>query len=240
MLEVKKETTLSPFILKKPATDLIDQSDILIPKLLIMQGLSEFVAQEKAVMGDIVNSVTGEILGGKGKALSFIPLIMNKVWIKYKVQGGEQKYIGTAPWSAANANTKWEGVDTDGSLLRNDACLNFYVMLKSDLDKSTALPYLVSFRRSSYRNGKKLVTHFAQSQMANIAPYAMVLNLTSTKEQNDKGTFYIFDVTHGAETDAKYAEKLEMWTDTLKKNIHVVDESAEDTEMIKEQATAVF
>jgi hypothetical protein len=240
MLEVKKENKLSPFALKKPSTDLIDQADILIPKLLIMQGLSEFVAQEKAVMGDIVNSVTGEVLGGKGKPISFIPLMMNKVWIKYKIQGGEQKYVGTIPWSAANSNTKWEDVDKDGALLRNDACLNFYVMLERDLESSSGLPYLVSFRRSSYRNGKKLVTHFAQTQMANVSPYAMTLSLTSSKEQNDKGTFYIFDIMPGKDTDAKYCDKLELWTETLKKNMHNIDETAEDTEIIKEQTVSII
>lgn len=218
----------------------IDKADILIPKLLLMQGLSDLVTDDKAKMGDIANSVTGKIVGGNGKKVSFIPLLTNKSWVRYqKEDGGALKYLGNEPWTAKNSGRQWEEVTREGTF-RNDACLNFYVLLEEDMTNPKALPYLLSFRRTSYRSGRKLVNHFMEADMAQLAPYSGMMFLDSTKEKNDSGVYYIFDVMPNTDTPEKYADKINEWVEVLSKGAHQVDESdlEENAKPVTPPATA--
>lgn len=207
----------------------IDPKDITIPRLVVMQGMSKFVAQETAQPGDIANSVTGEVLAGKGKTIKFVPLSHFKTIIRSKNVGkGLPQFVSQEAWNPkTHANLEWEET-IDGVEYYNTSCLNFYVLLERDLDNPAAFPYLLTFRRSSYRNGKKLVNHFMQMDMMKAEPWFGTLELLASKEQNDEGTFYVFDIKVSSQTDPKYAPKIRMWADTLRKNAHKVDDSIED------------
>lgn len=222
-LEKAKTTQMSVFS-KKTATANLDRSDILIPKLLVMQGMSKQVADEKAQPGEIVNSVTGEVLAARGKDIRFIPIMQFKSWVKYRMEGASPRYIGQEMFNESNANLPWES-EENGQKFRNDICLNFYVLLEKDLEDPGALPYLLSFRRTSYKNGRKLITHFVQCDMAGMEPYAKTLNLTGQKQQNDSGTYYIFDVSVAGNTSEKNASKIQDWVKILSSGVHKVDDS---------------
>jgi hypothetical protein len=206
---VKKETNqvaVPTFMQDMSLYGATDSTDILIPKLLAMQGLSKYVAAEKAQMGDIVNSVTGEVLGGKKEAINFIPLKVFKTWVRYKYEKNSPMYIGTE--EAKGQTYQWEE-EIGGVKFRNDQVLNFYVMLEKDLTKPFALPYVLAFRRTSYTAGKKLNTQFEVSKASGIPPFMQTYALTTTKQQNDQGTFYTFDITPGKPTDAKFIPSIE-------------------------------
>jgi hypothetical protein len=221
----KTKSVAAPIsVFAKRADTAIDQTDILIPKLLLMQGLSKWVSEEKAAMGDIVNSVTGKLLGGKKDSINFIPIAHNKTWVRYKIEGGSPKYIGIEPHTPANARRPWEE-EIDGVKYRNDACLNFFVLLESEIQDPRAMPYALSFRRTSYNAGKKLITHFAQCDMAGLAPYAGVLTLSSSKQQNDHGPYYTYDVIPLKDTPSDYSTKINQWADFLSRNVVRVDDS---------------
>lgn len=248
---VKKETTSATTVWAKKPNQVsnVDKSDILIPKLLLMQGLSELVGEEKAQMGDIVNSVTAKILGGKEKELSFIPLVHFKDMAKFELIDGEKpKFLEILPWTSQTAALPWEEKQM-GKTIKNMARLNFYVLLESEITEATALPYLLSFTSTSYQNGRKLATHFAQADMANLQACSMLFNVTSKKEKNDKGIYYKFDVAPKGPTPEKYISKIEMWTDVLSKGLYQVDNSdfeagapadVTPSSTVKPQATAQF
>jgi hypothetical protein len=202
----------------------IDQGDILIPKLLLMQGLSQLVADEKAQMGDVINSVTNTVLGGKKGSMTFIPLSHSKTWVRYKMEGASPKFMGIEPFTVQNSRRPWEE-EVDGVKYRNDACLNFFVLLESEINDPRAMPYALSFRRTSYTAGKKLATHFAQCSMAGLAPYAGMLALTSEKQQNDHGPYYVFNVVPVKDTPPEYAPKILQWAEFLASTSVKVDDS---------------
>ncbi len=224
--EDKKVSAMAVFAKKSEAAN-IDRKDLLIPKLLTMQGLSKLVAAEKATMGDIVNSVTGEVLGGKSKPVNVIPLKIFKTWVRYKIQGGSPMYIGTEPFTPENANRPWEE-SVDGGKIRNDQALNFYVMLEEDMKKPFALPFVLSFRRTSYRNGRKLVNHFAQAEAIHQEAFGGTVELRTEKQQNDQGIFYVFDVGATKATNPEYAAKCELWMKTLAEAKVTIDDSDEE------------
>lgn len=215
--------------------------DILIPKLLAMQGLSDYVTEEKAQMGDIVNSVTGEVLAGKGVPINFVPLTRFKTWARYEQDGAKLKYVGTEP--DTGQNYKWEEVGSDGKKYRNDQVLNFYILLEGDLQKPFALPYLLTFKRTSYTAGKKLNTQYEMSLAGGYPPFVQSYKLQTAKEQNDHGTFYVWDVRPGAATDqstfATIQKSLKMVT-TQKVNVHDEDEETPTTKDVGDSKPAQF
>ena len=214
-----------------------DTSDILIPKVLLMQGLSQYVTAEKAQMGDLVDSVTGEVLGtGREKALKpvkIIPLLHFKNWThNVKGEDGKWQYKGTEAWGPTNANLpRYEEYEKDGQTWKSDATLNFYCLVLNG-NEVQELPYLVSFRRTSYRAGQKLVTHFTKCQLAAkagkpVPPAATTFELGAKKVQNDQGTFYVFDLGASSPTNGDWMELAYTWYQTLKAGTHKIDTTDE-------------
>src|SRR6478736_4784251 len=103
----------------QPQLEGLVPSDIVIPKVLLMQGLSDLVAERKAQLGDIVRSTTAEKLGSPEKTLEFIPLSFpTSQWvIEMKKPGGNKfEYKKMIPRTAANSQLEWNFfADKDGN-----------------------------------------------------------------------------------------------------------------------------
>lgn len=198
--------------------------EILIPKLLLMQGLSEFVAEEKAQMGDLVNSVTGQVLSPKGKPLEMIFVKkLPSTWVVFETLGGKREYKETIQVTAQNENLKREE-EVNGVTVRRDYCMNFFMLIATDLGN---LPYSVTFRRTSLNAGKVLNEYLRRCKEDGIAPARKVLSLGGKKVSNDEGTFYVYEFGTGEKrntTDQEYA-KAYQWFQTFKTTDVKVDEA---------------
>lgn len=209
----------------------VDSTDILIPKILLMQGLSDYVAEGSAQMGDLVNSVSAKLLGTARekdkKPVCIIPISTFKTWAEYTVDTkGGLKYKQTIPMTAANADLPLEDM-VDNVKIRRDKCLNFYVL---NVDEPEEFPYVITFKRTSYHAGKKLATHFVKCQQAKalgkpVPPAATMFNLSGVKTQNDFGTFYVFDVAEAGKTSPELLAKAYHWYQVIKTKAVKVDES---------------
>ena len=212
-----------------------DSRDILLPKLLFMQGLSTFVADGKAAMGDIVDSVTGEVLGNMReqgrKPVEFIPIMTFKTWVEQVVtelKPGQitKKFKAVVPMTAENADLPFESI-VNGEKIQRDRTINFYAVLSSKLED---FPYLLSFRRTSFRAGQKLSTHFQKCEMAAargkpVPPAATTFSLVGNKVTNDKGTFYVADLEPVGPTSSESLRVAYEWFQVLNKSAIRVDHS---------------
>lgn len=187
-----------------------DASDFLIPRIYGVQKTSKLIEDARAKFGEIVRSTTGEVLGGLGKGIPFIPLKQWKTWLI--TEGG--KFVGTEPFTPANSGYAYE-FDHNGQKRRRERVLNFYVLLPGDIiasaearkifdetgdtpDKMVSLvPCAIGFKSTSYKAGRALTTHFAQMEDFGAEPYLRWLLLDSTLESNDKGKFAVLHVTEG-------------------------------------------
>lgn len=180
----------------------VDARDLVLPKLLLMQGLSELVSDDKAKMGDIVNSLTGEVLGGKDKPVEIIPFFMTRSFVVSEKLGDkfEFKEIVTADHTNAHWKDKTHREETvNGVLTRRDYSLNFFGLLANEAGEDS-LPVQISFRRTSLMAGKQLYTQFLLTKGK---PKTTWL-LGAKKKENDLGVFYVFDVCKGKKlTDAQ-------------------------------------
>ncbi len=225
----RKDTSSMPSVFKKTGGPLtIDPKDILIPKILLMQGPSDWVMNGKAKLGDMMDSVSEKSIGTFESALNFVPLFHYKTMKIYNADTSKPKLEKEVPWGPEVANLPWEELK-DGHKYKNVACLNFYVMLENHLEEPGATPYLLQFVKSSYKNGRKLINHFLRMDSAGHSPIALTFKLTSNKEKNDDGTFAVFNVEEVKRTSADHAQILLRWSDVVSKGAMKVDDRDERT-----------
>jgi hypothetical protein len=222
----------------------VDAGDVLIPRILLMQGLSKLVSAGECKPGDIVRSTTKEALAQKGGAVEIIPLTSWKTWTIFDCSGKKPEFRSIEPITSDNANAPLEYM-IEGKPWRRDKTLNFYVLLPSDVAKEqkaheaiargeypdtddVLFPCAISFSRSAYNTGKELATHFMKAQSFNITPASRVFKLGSRVVTNDQGSWPVFELSKARPSTQVEITAAKKWYDILSNSqVRVHDE--EDT-----------
>ena len=203
----------------------VDADDIVIPKILAMQGLSQLVADGVAKYGEFRDSVDHKLIGSCDEPFEFIPLHMEKVWIVFKKVDGKETFDTIIPVTAEN-RTAALNETVQGVGIRRDLTYNFYVLLPGELKDGGAIPYLISFRRTSSKAGKVLATQmYMKNRAIGKSPAAKVMKLIGNKTKNDFGNFVVMDVTSGRDANADEQQVALDWYKTINKSKTKVDNS---------------
>lgn len=190
----------------------MDSRDIVLPKILCMQGLSVLVADDKAKMGDFVDSLSSEVIGSINKPVQFIPFHMEKIYIISKKEAGENRYGFDRIEPVTNQDYPFTNV-IDGVEFKYEYTLQFYCLRPED----TSLPYVLSFKSTSLKTGKVLSTQmYVRNRAAGLVPPAYVMELSGRKEKNDQGTFVVMEVKAGAKSTADQVNECLNWYQTVK------------------------
>ena len=203
----------------------ISSKDIIIPKILCMQGLSDLVADGHAKMGDFVDSLSNEVIGSIDSPVVFIPFYMTKVWIVSRLKNGESNYE-FEKYVDANISGELPFEEMDGEdSIKNEYALQFYVLLAHDM----TMPYVITFKSTSLRAGKVLSTQmYVRNRAAGLAPAAYKMLLGGKKEKNDKGTFVVMEVKASGKASQEEIANCLTWFKTVKQgNTKVASEPSE-------------
>lgn len=202
----------------------VSSSDIQFPSLQLIQKMSKVVDIHGVKPGGIFDSIENKVLVEEGKALEFMPLFMTKFWNVYKLTNGEFEFEKRVAFGPDNAGWRFEGTGEDGIPVERQLIISWMALLVSDL----SLPYKLAFKGASFQNGKKLCTLVAKGEFMGLPSFGKVYNLLSTKEQNDKGTFWKFDVTPARLATAEELATASRWSKLLGQAPieKVIDESA--------------
>jgi hypothetical protein len=215
----------------------VTSEDILIPKILVTQHTSKRLKDGKCAYGDIYDSVNGEIFGNMEHPVQFIPFHLEKNWVEYTINAkGKRDYNSTYD---IQDNPLLPGYNDDlpnnegkgpGSISR-DRVMLFYVLLPSKLAEGVSLPYVLDFRRSSLRAGKKLATVcYINNRAEGLVPPAKTLDLNIESVSNDDGDFCVQDVSVARmSTKEEIAEALS-WFKMVKKGAAVADNTDKSQE----------
>lgn len=219
-----------------------EAKDILIPRLMLAQNTSEAVGAGAAKLGDIYNSLSGEVLGGGQTLVELVPLHVFKTWRIYnmseefRAQGG--KLIRVDAFTAANADQKWEGVDTVSDNkggtkqvpVRRDLCYNAFVLLVKELTEGFAFPANVIFKRTSLNAGKQVVSQIYKLDMLKQPIYSRSFFLTSEKTKGNGPNMYaIFQAKPGTVVSPEHQKAAAGWADTVRaESVRVDDTEASD------------
>lgn len=212
-------------------TEGVDTKDVLIPRLLLQQAMSKGVSSGTTSVGQVISSTSGLVVGSKEKPCKIVPISTYKTLIRREKAASETKFnfVSQVPVTVQNANFPWEGVE-NGVAVRNEYVLNFYVFLDTELDSEDGLPHLLSFSRTNYKAGKKLITHFKKSQMLGVPPASKTFFLVSGLETNDLGTYAVYDIQEAGATTKENICKLYDWYKVLKTSEVKVDVVEEETQ----------
>jgi hypothetical protein len=126
-----------------------DPEDLLIPKVLLMQGLSKLVTREGKKPGTFVNSLTKEELGVE---VEFVPVVMTKYFDLLKMGGDGKMVFEGRTFDKNDSRLQGRRMFNEGDLKANcNAVISFICVVKGE-------PMVVSFSKTSYKTGKKLFT----------------------------------------------------------------------------------
>ena len=218
----------------------VEAADIEIPKILLMQGLSDFVAEQRASMGDFVDSLTAEKLGSNKEPVKIIPICMWKDFLITEKQGQKFEFKEIKPYNAETMH--WRTYDnreyTEGGVEhQRNLRMNFAVLLERDKGELGAFPYVISFQRTGLQCGKGFANFFLKAQTKSQHPWFFTLSLGANLEKNDKGTFYVPSVVGATETPDLDAvvETCQQWAAIFSQGFAKIDER--DTEAAPTAAT---
>jgi uncharacterized protein YkwD len=253
--EVTTKTPTNLTVSDRVSNETVLKSDVMIPKILLMQGLSELVAERKAMMGDIIRSTTGEKIGDDTLPVEIIPLTFTNSWVLSEKIGTKYEFRGIEPRTAANETAAWDFIKNGVEWKRTQA-IDVFALLPADIAAETAeltraettgempdfnktlLPVVIRFQNTSFRAGRHVVTHFTKAMSPSMAkfgvkPYSYSLILKCYQDKNDKGTFYVWDVSQGQKVSKETLELAAQWYQTVATKAVRVDESYEQAALDK-------
>lgn len=226
------------------AQEQILKSDIVLPKVLLMQALSDFVKEEKVKSGDIVRSQTGEVLAARGSALEFIPLTYVNLWMLSEDEKGKGdkkdfKFRGYEPRTAKNEDAEWEYIES-GTKWKRTKVMNLYALLASDIEKfekamaafkesgempdvdAALLPVTIQLRNTSFKAAKDVSTLFlkanelSKQMQMEVPAYGRTMKISSVEETSKDGDdYYVMSVTGGSVTKKEYLPHAKRWKETI-------------------------
>lgn len=200
----------------------ISNEDIVIPKILLMQPMSELVTDGVARIGEYRDSLNTErVLGSDKVPVELIIFGTFKTWIEFK----DGEYLATKRWEPSNADLAKEEIMEDGSVLSRDKVLNFYCLVPKDIAGGEPFPFVLACRRTSALAGRELNTHIKKLSMFKKPSAAKVFALTSYKETNDKGTFFVSTVKVLRDSTNEEQAAAYEWYKALAKSKVRIDES---------------
>lgn len=188
--------------------------DLLIPKILCLHSMSKKAKDKNndAEPGEFRDTVDNKLFGSTEHPFDFIPLHMLHFWVERDISGGGQgKYAGQVPVTGENEN--WPRQFTrDGRLHDRVKTMEAFVVLPEDIKSGNDFPYVLSFRMTSARAGKALMTQmYVRNAQAGKAVYETVCQLGATEEGNDKGDFFVQHVKPIRAVTAAEKARAEYW-----------------------------
>lgn len=201
-LEKKASNAMSTEMTDWGQDEQVSAKEIVIPKILLAQMMSANVIEGQASFGEMRDSTDNQLFGDFDKPFEAVPFMVNRFWIEYSVitsKSGQRKreFSAIVPivTDSLNANYNDELPLVDGDLER-DRCVEIFVMIPEEIKTmgDGALPYILSFRRTSLKSANKIITQMLiRNKAAGKSPAAVTMEISSTKRENDLGVFGVMD-----------------------------------------------
>lgn len=229
-----KEAAGVPMVAPVPVDQAIKASDLVVPRLRLIQSTSPEVADGKAKLGDIWNSQTHEVVGNFETPLEIIPLKMFKSWRVMDVSGKQAKWVRDETVTSENESREWEGrediVDKESGqekkdcAVRYDFTYNFFILIKKEVDAGDGFPAVISMRRTSAMAGKHLSTHLFKRQALKQHPASKSVIIKVGKQRKEQNTWGIFEIHQGSMSNEDALAAADRWLPLLDQMRAKIDE----------------
>ena len=190
------------------------------------------VGDGKANIGEFRDSLTGVKLGSIAEPIEVIPFHVEKFWDIQKDDGSGQfqwdrsEPLNEDPVSPMyNDNLPWMDKE-NGVDIKRIRRRNFYVLLPSEVANDADVPYIFSFKSTSFKEGKKVYTQmYMRNRRAKLPPPGYSFKIGGIKTKNDKGTFIVPTVELGRTTTEREIKAALAWFKLIKQGGVKVDDS---------------
>lgn len=212
----------------------VDSSDILIPKILLMQPSSEMVADGKATIGDFRNSVSGEKHGTIVDPFLFVPFHFVKKWDILDADANN-KWVESKPFLPGDESLPWEFTEL-GKKFKRVKRIDMFGFIPGEVSVGNILPMTLSFKSTGYREGTKILTQFILNINKKKLPWANMYSISGEKKKNDDNqTYCIPKVDLAGEAAPEFLELCMQWYKNIKQSL--VKVTVDDSDVAKEVAT---
>jgi len=196
----------------------IEAEDLIIPRILAMAGTSKLVQEGVAKVGEFRESMNGEIIGTIDKPFEFIPFKFEKL---YFTQTMTKKFVRVESYSKDMPREFTD--DKFGECFRMPL-YQFFVLLPGNM----AMPFILSFKSTSEKAGKKLFNQmFIHNQLNQLNPAAKVCSMGGKWVENDLGKFIVADVKAVRNSTEDELINASKWASTLNVTKAKADEMEE-------------
>lgn len=218
--------------------DGISSSDLVIPKINLMQQISKEVKADRCKAGDIVETLHQGVLAKRGEKFPFIAFqSWRELWT---IQGpkGNEKIIARHAVTPENENLPWRDVDQANVAISRQLVLCFYVLGTNDLE---GLPYRLYFTKTSLKAGKVLSTELTVLKRKKRPPASRVFLLGQRIEVKDNNDYYVLTVQGDRDATPEEIGAGRTWYDTLQTpQLALPQESQEVAKQIAPPASLVI
>lgn len=172
----------------------VRQQDIVLPRIVLMQGLSPAVVEGTLKPGDMINSLTNEVICERDEEIEIIPVYHFVSWIEWgdRKAGEGMKAMSMDPKSEiAQAAARGEKIMRgDKEVFRVTEYHNIIVLICPVLDPPDLV--MIGFCKTSFKVGKKFL---GLARLRGSYPlYAGKYVLTSQNETKNGNTYRVYNV----------------------------------------------
>ena len=225
-------------------TDCASSSDILIPKILLMQGQSEMVLAGEAAFAEYRDSVTKEKLGDTKSPVQILPFYMFKTWVVSKKEGERWTFHAIEDYDPKHIH-EWTEV-RDGEHFKYEETINFYCFTRKKPDDEvggiiSTLPIVVSFKSTSKRAGQTIYTQmYVINKAKRLLPFNTWFDLKSVKESKNGNTYAKSAVSVSQRSVTPFEiEQCQQWFSIVKQNTGFQVDSGEHSASSKPDVSDV-
>lgn len=223
-LAVSGSTELAAVNMNEWGDVIVEAKDLILPRILLQQAMSESVKQRTAMSGDYVNSLQGSVCSDKDGLVKVLPFYCRQSYTVEKFNGKKFEFHKIDPYVPGEQRPFEETVE--GVRYKNVHNYEFFVMTEEG-----GTPAIVSFKSTSHKTGKKLFNlMYLQNPAQKKTPANNWINLGRKEETNDMGTFWIMDISVGKESTQEERTNCLQWISTIKQSdFKVAEEKQENT-----------
>lgn len=241
---VRKDTAIPDYVKRgdRAGFENVDTADYLFPRAVLMQPLSPAVQEERFSAGDIVNSLTEEILVAKNETVEIVPVLFWKEWIEWRArsEGGgildrSRDPQGTLAQRAAAGETRVEkneaGADQEVRAVR-DYMVFLVQPLRADGTADPRDMICLSCAKTNLKHARKLLT--LARLRGEVPLFAGKYTFGSQLEENKRISvkYWAFSFTNAGWTSA------EIYKVCAKSHIDMATHAAADRSTPDEEETA--
>jgi hypothetical protein len=212
----------------------VTAKDVIIPKILPQQHMSEKVKGKLSEYGEFRDTVANRKFGDLETPFEVIPFYMVKTWYEFDIvtnkAGARKREFSRVIPIQDNATKPGYNDDLpytdEGGKVERDRVMDFYVLIPSEVAAGVSMPYVLSFRRTSLKAGQKIASQmFMTNLRAGKVPAAVSMLISGKDVSNDDGSFVVVDALPNRESTAEEIRECLNWLKMIRAGQTKVDDS---------------